>query len=51
MTAKERRMCAGKIRHRTAVAAGKHAEALWQRQGEWVHPYRCAYCHGFHVGH
>ncbi len=49
--AKRRRMCAGKVRHRTAVAAGIHADAVYQKHGDWIKPYRCRFCGGYHCGH
>lgn len=47
----ERRSCVGKVRYRTLVAAGQAADRVFQATGEWVRPYPCRFCSGFHVGH
>ena len=45
------RMCAGKVRHETALEAGKEAERLYQVKGDWVRVYRCPICGAYHCGH
>ncbi len=44
-------MCKGKRRYATLIAAGWAADAMFQQKGEWLRPYPCPWCKGFHVGH
>lgn len=41
-----RRSCEGKIHHKDQTGAIGHCKSL----GEGVCPYKCKFCHGWHVG-
>jgi len=47
-----RKACKGKQRYDTEAAARRGILAL-RRRGvlDWLTPYRCAFCNGFHFGH
>jgi hypothetical protein len=43
------RMCEGKRAHSAQIARKVATEMRWRHQP--VSPYRCPFCHRFHVGH
>lgn len=47
-----RRACSGKRRYESEAAA-REGVRLLRRHGvtDWLTPYRCAFCNGFHFGH
>lgn len=42
--------CVGKVRFETMSQAQKTAKYSARRNGGKLHPYRCTWCGGFHVG-
>lgn len=52
LRAKRRKACSGKIRFRTESDARGGIAGL-RRKGvtDWLVPYRCSFCNGFHFGH
>lgn len=45
------RVCGEKTRHRTEQAARAHAHELHAKHPSPIGPYRCPFCHRWHVGH
>jgi len=46
-----RKACTGKIHHATQAAAITAARSLYRATGEHLTPYRCRFCHRYHIGH
>lgn len=52
LRAKRRKACTGKVRFATEADARNGITSL-RRKGvtDWLTPYRCSFCNGFHFGH
>lgn len=46
-----RKRCTGKVRHRTEADAQYAAFLLRQEKGLLLDPYKCSFCHCWHLGH
>lgn len=45
------RSCVWKIRYHTALEAVRAAARACERSGDYIAPYSCRFCHGWHIGH
>lgn len=45
------RVCGDKRAHAVNADARKHADELNAKHGDHAAPYRCPFCHRWHVGH
>jgi hypothetical protein len=43
--------CEGKVPYETEKDAWTAANSAHRRTGDWIAPYRCQFCHRFHIGH
>lgn len=43
-------MCGSKTRFKSEELAKRVAKCI-RREGECVYPYKCVFCHRFHLGH
>ena len=46
-----RKMCIRKKRHPDAAGAKRHAHLLFKKDAQYMRPYKCKFCGGWHVGH
>jgi hypothetical protein len=46
-----RNACTGKVKHDTQAQAVSHVINTRKRRLTGNHPYKCPFCHGWHIGH
>jgi hypothetical protein len=46
-----RKSCEGKIRFTDYISARRAATSHQYAYGQWMNPYPCKFCHGWHIGH
>jgi cytochrome c5 len=49
--AKRRRQCDGKVRFTDEENAKEAALRRSKATGTWIAPYKCEFCHAWHIGH